>query len=563
MADDVTSSRAPADWPMSVRVGHGTAVGRVRSANEDSILCEPLDSPAVPQRGLFCAVADGMGGHAAGDVASLLAVRTARDVYYRAKVTSADQALKAALEAANSEVFTAGSGKSGRGQMGSTLTAFALLGREAVVGHVGDSRLYRIHRGRIEQLTRDHSWVAEEVAAGAITAEEARVHPRRNIITRALGLQPRVDVDVQTTALEPGSSVLLCSDGLHGPVRDEEILSYVLRLPPQEAVDRLIDLANERGGPDNISVLIVTMAGAPAADTLKAPAVIEDVTRRSAQPTTLDTDWSPRVGAPPPPSRPMPASSDRRAPEPAEQQASGMSDAGTVRSADGRPEASPAPHRGGSGRARTIPMAVPAGAAARASRAATPSRSKVASERPSAVPVRLLIGLLALALLGAVLAFPRFDLSSLLAPGALPTAATLTPVVPSAPTSVPLPAAGSPTPTAGAPIVVVGGVPPIATAAASGPTSTPSVTDVAPVVPDTFARSRELEVVQESGAVRQAPVVDGPIVGRLDLGSRVTSDADVVGESINGSTRWYLVGDARGALNARGFVHSSVVRELP
>ncbi|MBA2449660.1 MAG: Stp1/IreP family PP2C-type Ser/Thr phosphatase [Chloroflexi bacterium] len=268
-----------------MRVGCATSPGQVRSTNEDSVLCEPVDAPSVRRRGLFCVVADGMGGHAAGDVASALAVRKARDVYYAARVASAEEALRQAIEAANDEVFAAGAGTSGRDQMGSTITAVAVHDGRAFVGHVGDSRCYLIRDGEIRQLTRDHSWVAEEVRAGVLTEEEARHHPRRNIITRALGLQARVEVDLVEAPVELRSALLLCSDGLHGVVGDEEILAYADRFPPQQAVDELVALANTRGGPDNITVVLVEIGSNPPSHPSSERETLRGQPRQPGEPT--------------------------------------------------------------------------------------------------------------------------------------------------------------------------------------------------------------------------------------------------------------------------------------
>jgi PPM family protein phosphatase len=239
-----------------IDIGLATSVGQVRTGNEDSVLCEPLESALVAERGLFCAVADGMGGHAAGEVASSMAVSTARDRFYGASGGDIGEALRSAISEANTAVYDAGAGTTGRDHMGSTLTAAVLSNREVIVGHVGDTRCYIVRRGAISQLTRDHSWVAEEVAAGLLTEEQARVHPRRNIITRALGLRPDVEVDIYHADLDVGNLIVICSDGLHGLVTDDEILTHVTRYRPSVAVDALVKLANERGGPDNISVLV-------------------------------------------------------------------------------------------------------------------------------------------------------------------------------------------------------------------------------------------------------------------------------------------------------------------
>jgi serine/threonine protein phosphatase PrpC len=250
-----------------IEIGAATHVGQVRTGNEDSMLCEPLDSALVAEHGLFFAVADGMGGHAAGEVASSMAVKTARDLFYASSDHDIGVALHQAIDRANAEVYEAGAGTTGRDHMGSTLTAVVLAHSHATVGHVGDSRCYIVRRGAIKQLTKDHSWVAEEVEAGLLTEEQARVHPRRNIITRALGLRPEVDIDVYDTDLEPGNLVVVCSDGLHGLVTNDEILAHVTRYRPADAVEALVRLANERGGPDNITVVVAQMVAEDEADT--------------------------------------------------------------------------------------------------------------------------------------------------------------------------------------------------------------------------------------------------------------------------------------------------------
>jgi protein phosphatase len=268
-----------ADAEPRIEVGLATDVGQVRTGNEDSILCEPLESLLVSERGLFCAVADGMGGHAAGEDASSMAVQVARDVFYgTAGDTDPLEALRLAVAQANAAVYEAGAGKTGRDHMGTTLTAAVLFNRRVVVGHVGDSRCYLVLDDVITQLSKDHSWVAEEVEAGRMTPEQARVNPRRNIITRALGLRPDVDVDAYQANLEPGNIVVICSDGLHGLVTEEEIFSYVKRLRPADAVDALVQLANDRGGPDNISVVIARVLGShdDEADTERGFLVLSD-----------------------------------------------------------------------------------------------------------------------------------------------------------------------------------------------------------------------------------------------------------------------------------------------
>jgi serine/threonine protein phosphatase PrpC len=305
-----------ADAEPRIEVGLATDVGRMRTGNEDSIICEPLESSLVAARGLFCAVADGMGGHAAGEDASSLAVKVARDVFYAGDGRGDPlEALRFAVAEANAAVYEAGAGTTGRDHMGSTLTAAVLLNGRVFVGHVGDSRCYIVQEDDIYQISRDHSWVAEEVAAGRMTPEQARISPRRNIITRALGLRPDVDVDAYEAELEPGCAVVICSDGLHGLVTDDEITAYVRRLRPPDAVDALVQLANERGGPDNISVVVARVLGdgADEADTQRGMRILTEASMPTepmarAEPETHPAPMPTQSPAPPviPPAPAMP-----------------------------------------------------------------------------------------------------------------------------------------------------------------------------------------------------------------------------------------------------------------
>ena len=330
MADTQMTSQSMG-LPIALTVGQATSVGQVRPANEDSLLCERADTPDAARRGLFCAVADGMGGHAAGDVASSIAVQSARDAYYASPSDAVDRALREAVAAANSAVYKAGAGARGRDHMGSTLTAAVIVGDQMVVGHVGDSRCYVVRDGSIRQLTRDHSWVAEAVEAGDLTAAEARVHPRRNIITRALGLGANVDVDLYVAPLTVGSVVVLCSDGLHGLVPDEEIGRYASSYAPQYAADELVALANERGGIDNITAVVIrvdasdasddteTLTGLPRPDEQTAPLptlTAEHLARAAdlAHASPPPADSSPVDTSPPPDPAPMAIPRERSRP---------------------------------------------------------------------------------------------------------------------------------------------------------------------------------------------------------------------------------------------------------
>lgn len=221
-----------------------THVGLVRTGNEDAFLLAPP---------LF-AVADGLGGHQAGEIASSLAID--RLLVTAPRIADA-RALGRAIEQANAAVIEAAETGRGRSGMGTTLTAAMLDGSRVVVAHVGDSRAYLLHYGRLQQLTEDHSMVADLVRQGALTAEEARFHPNRSVITRALGSDPRTPVDILEVEATPGDRLLLATDGLTGLVPDAEIERILALSPtPGEAVDALIDAALEAGGADNVTVVV-------------------------------------------------------------------------------------------------------------------------------------------------------------------------------------------------------------------------------------------------------------------------------------------------------------------
>jgi serine/threonine protein phosphatase PrpC len=239
-----------------LRWGAATDSGRVRTANEDSVL-------AVAQ---VFAVADGMGGHAAGEVASAVAVETlARNL------TDGTVTLTTVLDAireANESVYRRSLNEPGARGMGTTLTVIAPVvsddGRDhLVVANVGDSRSYLFAEGQLRQLTRDHSYVEEMLAAGQITASEARHHPHRHVVTRALGVEPIVAIDSWLVTPEPGDRYIICSDGLVNEVPDDQIAQLLRAAPePQRAADALVAAANAAGGRDNITVVVVDVVEA-------------------------------------------------------------------------------------------------------------------------------------------------------------------------------------------------------------------------------------------------------------------------------------------------------------
>jgi PPM family protein phosphatase len=227
-------------------------VGRARSGNEDSYFCG---------RAVF-AVADGLGGHQGGEVASAAAVAPLAALDGRELATPAEaaEALAAAIQEANSAILERAAGDPSLWGMGTTMTAAAITADGHLqLAHVGDSRAYLLRDGALEQLTTDHTVVAELVRRGRLTPELAAVHPERSILTRAVGLDPRIPVDTPDPLdLRPGDQYLLCSDGLTEPVPDATIAELLSANEDGEAACRsLIDAANEAGGPDNITVVLV------------------------------------------------------------------------------------------------------------------------------------------------------------------------------------------------------------------------------------------------------------------------------------------------------------------
>ena len=228
---------------MRIEVGAATDIGRVREVNEDSYLVEaPL-----------YAVADGMGGHKGGDVASSLALETVEVMFRDGDGTLADQ-----VREANRAVHERSVADQKVRGMGTTLTAVTIEGTDARFVHVGDSRAYLLRAGDLRQVTSDHTLVARMVKAGEISREEAAVHPHRNVVTKVIGTEATVAVDEHTVPLLDGDRMLLCSDGLTGMVSEDQVQAILEAEPdPQRAADRLVKAANRAGGIDNITVLVL------------------------------------------------------------------------------------------------------------------------------------------------------------------------------------------------------------------------------------------------------------------------------------------------------------------
>ncbi len=238
-----------------------TDIGRRRSNNQDAkAVLEPWNRELYKRRGWLFVVADGMGAHAAGERASAIAAEQVPLIYEKLAGRSPALALRMAIEQANAEIHARGESAADLKGMGTTCTALVIVPRGALVGHVGDSRAYRVRAGRIEQLSRDHSLAWELQAMHDTGQIDPAIDPRetpKNIITRSMGPHPQVQVDMEgPVPVEAGDVYLLCSDGLSGQVADEEIGMFAGSLAPREAAAALVGLALVRGAPDNVTVIV-------------------------------------------------------------------------------------------------------------------------------------------------------------------------------------------------------------------------------------------------------------------------------------------------------------------
>src|SRR5882672_816796 len=262
--------RQPNEAPLHIEAGARTDLGRVRKNNED---CYSIDSSLQ----LFV-LSDGMGGEAHGEVASTLAVQTILTHCRQAEnsrttpifgesspdVSERTNRLASAIHLANRKVFEMASANAGHKGMGATIVAAWIEGQRLSLAHVGDSRAYLLRAGTLDQLTADHSLVAEKVRIGILTPQEADASEMQSVLTRAVGTHENVEVDADEQMLLAGDALLLCSDGLSRMVTDPEIASTILTsTSAQNAADRLVDLANENGGVDNVSVIVLRILAKP------------------------------------------------------------------------------------------------------------------------------------------------------------------------------------------------------------------------------------------------------------------------------------------------------------
>lgn len=273
-------------------VGSCTHVGQLRDGNEDSFVAED---------GLYF-VADGMGGHSAGEVASAIAVKTLADLHLSAERGLADEDQVAdAVSTANLAIFMEAIEDPSKAGMGTTLTGLVVtepLAHRVVVANVGDSRTYLWRHGELRQVTKDHSHVQSLVDRGAITRAEARVHFQRNIVLRAMGIESHVDVDTFPLEVEDGDRFIMCSDGLVDEAPDEEIEAEIRQSNGvQDLADRLVDLANRNGGRDNITVVVVDFEIVDAPTTIEPPdaepPVICELPPLEREPSSVSTSSTP------------------------------------------------------------------------------------------------------------------------------------------------------------------------------------------------------------------------------------------------------------------------------
>lgn len=254
-------------FALDISVGARTDLGLVRDNNEDKFeVFEPEEPEMLAIKGALYAVADGMGGHASGQIASELALKTIVKSYYGDTNDDVSESLKTAFQRANTYIYDTSQLIIERNGMGTTCTAFVLRNDTMFMAHVGDSRLYRIRNGQITQVSEDHSWVAEQVKRGSLTKEEAEMSPFRNVITRSLGSVPDVEVDTLSEPIRKDDILILCSDGLSGYTRDDEILDIASSRSPSVAALKLVDRACSNGGGDNVTVVIAALRDIRKAD---------------------------------------------------------------------------------------------------------------------------------------------------------------------------------------------------------------------------------------------------------------------------------------------------------
>lgn len=320
MSEQASSSEKP-KRRLIVRAVLRTDTGLVRSENQDfGTYTTPAEENVSHPGGRLLIVADGMGGHRGGATASRLAAETVKAQYLGSETADIATALRDSLLRANARIYSEAQTTPELRGMGTTTSVLAVRNGEGWLAHVGDSRIYRIREDQIEQLTDDHSLVATMVREGLLTAAEAETHPRRNVLQRSMGVQEEVEIDVKGPfELQEGDTFILCSDGLHGVVKEEE-MREVARMPIDEAADEFLRRALSRGAPDNVTVIVARVEAFDGDDsdpdkidtTVKLDVVdlfdetVKDESLKVTQPMRAITDEElGQPAAPPPPKNPV------------------------------------------------------------------------------------------------------------------------------------------------------------------------------------------------------------------------------------------------------------------
>jgi PPM family protein phosphatase len=259
--------------PIDLKVAVVTDLGNIRTNNEDTGLFFRVADPQVTrEKGALLMVADGMGGHAAGEVASKMAADTITKEYFKnGTAGNIEKSLSKIFALANKNIYGASSANQALRGMGTTCTALVVVDKLVYYAHVGDSRAYMVKKDSITRITTDHTYVQQLVQEGQITAAEAEEHPQRNILTNAMGTKPQIRIDTGRFYMpfEENDTLLVCSDGLYDYLEDAEIAAMVNGNSPQEAADALVAEAKKRGGHDNITVVLAAKTGTAATSASK------------------------------------------------------------------------------------------------------------------------------------------------------------------------------------------------------------------------------------------------------------------------------------------------------
>lgn len=316
MSEQAAIPSAVSNSRLVVRAVLRTDVGKVRSENQDfGTFTTPAEEAGRQPGGRLMIVADGMGGHRGGATASRLAGETVKAQYLGGATPDIPAALRDALTRANSKIFQEAQSNPDLRGMGTTTSALVIREGKGWFAHVGDSRIYMVRGDDIRQLTDDHSLVATMVREGLLTSQEAENHPRRNVLQRSMGVSEEVEVDVRGPLdLQEGDTFILCSDGLHGLVKESE-LKEVAKLPIEEAADQFIKRALERGAPDNVTVIVVRIEREIGGDDTT---IVDKQSDRLLFDDTVISTTHGETPSPPPTADPLPQAGEVRPEGPAE-----------------------------------------------------------------------------------------------------------------------------------------------------------------------------------------------------------------------------------------------------